>query len=192
MMKKAVTIYCGSSSAAPQKYLDAAYEAGATLAREEAVLITGGGRTGLMGASASGALAHGGRVMGIIPDFMVELGWHHPGLSELRKGQSMHQRKALMAELSHGVIAMPGGIGTFDELTEIITWRQLGLFGGNVVICNIDNYFQPYLELLQHACNEGFMRPEHLDLFRVASSPQEAVQMALAPLEPVKFTPKFR
>ncbi len=192
MNKKAVTIYCGSSSAAPQKFLDAAYQAGALLARQETTLITGGGRTGLMGAAATGALEAGGEVMGIIPEFMVELRWHHSGLSELRTVQSMHQRKALMAELSHGVMALPGGIGTFDELTEIITWRQLGLYGGNVVICNIDDYFRPYLDLLQHALKAGFMRPEHLQIFSVADTAEEAVKAALAPLHPVKFTPKFR
>lgn len=192
MNKKAVTIYCGSSSAAPQKFLDAASAAGAELARNNALLITGGGRTGLMGAAASGALGAGGEVMGIIPGFMVEYGWHHPGLTELRTVETMHLRKAMMAELSHGVIALPGGIGTFDELTEIITWRQLGLFKGNVVICNVDDYFRPYLDLLDHACKAGFMRKEHLELFSVTDTAEEAVKTALQPLKPVSFTPKFR
>lgn len=189
--KTYVTIYCGSSSTSPEKYLAAAAAVGRELAGRGATLVTGAGRTGLMGAAADAALAAGGSVTGIIPRFMVERGWNHAGLSELRVVEGMHERKALMAEISHGVIALPGGIGTFDELTEIITWRQLGLFGGNVVIYNVDGYYDPYISLLRHACREHFMREEHLSLFTVAESAATAVDAALAPCSPAVFTPKF-
>ncbi len=189
--KKYVTIYCGSSSTAPEIFLAAAAATGRELARRGATMITGAGRTGLMGAAADAAIAAGGDVTGIIPRFMVERGWNHKNLSELKVVEDMHERKALMARLSHGVIALPGGIGTFDELTEIITWRQLGLFGGNVVIYNVGGYYDPYLSLLRHACREHFLKEEHLSLFTVAESASTAVEAALASCSPAVFTPKF-
>lgn len=189
--KQYVTIYCGSSSTAAETYLAAAAATGRELARRGATLITGAGRTGLMGAAADAALAAGGEVMGIIPRFMVERGWNHKSLSELRVVQDMHERKAMMARMSHGVIALPGGIGTFDELTEIITWRQLGLYDGNVVIYNVDGYYDPYLSLLRHALREHFLKEEHMQLFTVAESAATAVDAALAPCQPAVFTPKF-
>lgn len=192
MSKKYVTIYCGSSDHAPEAALAAAREAGRLLAQAGATLITGGGRSGLMGAAAEGALAAGGEVTGIIPGFMVERGWHNTALTRLLTVDGMHQRKALMASMSHGVIALPGGIGTFDELTEIITWRQLGLYSGNIVIGNINGYFRPYLTLLDHAVAEGFMHPAHLELFTVCNTAAEAVAAALAPASKVDLQPKFR
>ena len=186
-----ITVYCGSSATSPDKYLAAAAATGCELARRGATPVTGAGRTGLMGAAADAALAAGGAVTGIIPEFMVRRGWNHAGLTELRVVESMHERKAMMAGISHGVIALPGGIGTFDELTEIITWRQLGLFAGNVVIYNVDGYYDPYISLLRHACREHFLKDEHLALFTVAESAADAVEAALAPCSPAVFTPKF-
>lgn len=106
-------------------------------------------------------LAAGGTVTGIIPHFMVEQGWHHKGLTRLIETKDMHERKQLMADMSDGVIALPGGCGTLEELLEIITWKQLGLYLKPIVILNINHFYDPLLEMLQQAIDQHFMRQEH-------------------------------
>lgn len=189
-MAKEITVYCGSSSTLAPVFLESAAALGRAIASAGATLVTGAGRTGMMGAAADAAIAAGGRVKGVIPEFMVERGWQHNGLSELIVTPDMHSRKQLMAQ-SAACIALPGGIGTFEELCEIITWRQLGLFKGNVVILNTADYYGPLLSMFATAIEKGFMRADHSTLFSVASSAAEAVEMALAEPSANSFSPKF-
>jgi uncharacterized protein (TIGR00730 family) len=132
---------------------------------------------GLMCAVEDAALAAGGKVTGIIPSFMIEEGWHHTGLTELIETASMHERKQMMADLSDGAIALPGGCGTFEELLEIITWRQLGLYLGPVIILNIDGYYDYLLAQLDRALEDKFMRDIHAGIWQVATTPEEAVEL---------------
>lgn len=189
-MSKEITVYCGSSSTLAPVFTLAATALGQEIARAGATLVTGAGRTGLMGAAADAALAAGGNVKGIIPQFMVDRDWHHKRLTELSVTPDMHTRKQLMAQ-SYACIALPGGIGTFEELCEIITWRQLGLFNGNIVIFNADNYYAPLLDMFSKAVATGFMRPDHMQLFAVAATAREAVELAMAPHSDTSFSAKF-
>lgn len=191
MKERAIAVYCASSNNISEIYRQAAFELGEEIARHGATLVNGGGKMGLMGAGIDGALAAGGKAIGVIPDFMVRNGWHHTGMTEMIVTDGMHSRKSTIASMCDGAIAMPGGIGTFDELFEIITWRQLGLYTGNVVIYNVENYFAPMLSLLAQAQQQGFMRDNHTPLFTVASSAKEAVQQALAQPQELDFTPMF-
>ena len=187
----AVTVYCGSSAKLAPIYLESATRLGKVLAERGATVVSGAGRSGLMAAVADGAIAAGGRNHGVIPQFMIDRGWGQPNMDTLDVVPDMHSRKARMAELAYGCIAMPGGIGTFEELMEIITWRQLGLFCGNIVILNINNYYAPLLSLFDRSIQEGFMPSDHYKLFRVASSVEEAVDFALAPRKDIIVSPKF-
>ena len=183
---KTVTIYCASAADLAPIYISAAKSLAKALVRQGADIVTG-----LMGAVADETLAAGGHITGIIPRFMVERGWHHVGLSELRQVESMHERKAMMAAMSDAAIALPGGIGTFEELLEITTWRQLGLFKGNVVVYNVGGYYDPLLSMFDTAIEKGFMRPDHRSLFTVCESADEAVAAALAEPSAQKFSAKF-
>jgi uncharacterized protein (TIGR00730 family) len=140
-------------------------------------LINGAGSIGLMAATSNAALSAGGTVTGVIPRFMVEQNWHHSGLTRLVETETMHERKQLMAEMSDGVIALPGGCGTMEELLEIITWKQLGLYLKPIVILNINGFYDPLLEMLQRAIDGHFMRPEHGTIWQVATSAQEAIDL---------------
>ena len=126
---------------------------------------------------ADAVLQHGGQVTGVIPRFMVEQNWHHTGLTELIEVDSMHERKQKMANLSDAVIALPGGCGTLEELLEIITWKQLGLYLNPIVILNVDGFFNPLLEMLEKAIEGNFMRRQHEEIWKVASTPEEAVEL---------------
>lgn len=187
---KGITVYCASSTDLAPEYFAAARLLGEEIARTGLPLVTGAGNMGLMGAVNSAAIGAGGLTIGVIPEFMVERGWQHTGLDELIVTPDMHDRKSTMASLARGVIALPGGIGTFEELCEIITWRQLGLFAGNVVILNVNDYYKPLLDMFTAAVGQGFMRPDHVRLYSVATAPREAVKMALA-IPDVTFSPKF-
>lgn len=176
----AITVYGASADGLDETFHRAAAEVAREAVRLGAAVITGGGTKGMMGTVNDTVLAAGGTAVGIIPRFMVDRNWHHPGLTALEVTDSMHSRKALMAGLSTGVIALPGGVGTLDELMEIITWRQLGLFDGNVVIANIDRYWDDLLAMLETAARRGFMR-KGIDrpLWHVTDSPATAVRLAL-------------
>jgi uncharacterized protein (TIGR00730 family) len=130
-----------------------------------------------MAATSNAALQAGGTVTGVIPRFMVEQGWHHSGLTRLVETETMHERKQLMAQMSDAVIALPGGCGTMEELLEIITWKQLGLFLNPIIVLNVDGYYDPLLEMLQRAIDGNFMRPEHGNIWQVASTSEEAVEL---------------
>lgn len=184
-------MYCGSSSRLGAVYLEAAALLGRMLAGRGVTLVSGSGRNGLMGAVADAAIAAGGRTHGVIPQFMVDRGWHHTGMDVLDITPDMHSRKARMAELAYGCIALPGGVGTLEELMEIITWRQLGLYHGNIVILNINNYYAPLLSMFAKGVEDGFIPANHCNLFKVASTVEEAVDYALAPYEDIEPAPKF-
>ena len=174
---KSICVYSASSTKIDQVYFDAATELGKQLAQHSIRLINGAGSIGLMSAVADATLANGGEVTGVIPSFMIEQNWHHKGLTKLVEVDSMHERKQLMAELSDAVIALPGGCGTLEELLEIITWKQLGLYLNPIVILNINGFFDPLLQMLDKAIDQNFMRVEHGDIWKVASSPAEALDL---------------
>ncbi|MES1260229.1 MAG: TIGR00730 family Rossman fold protein [Acidobacteriota bacterium] len=160
-MLRSVCVFCGSSFGRRQAYADAAVEVGRLLAQRQITLIYGGGNVGLMGVAADACLAAGGRVIGVIPQSMVEREIAHLALTDLRIVRSMHERKALMAELSDGFIALPGGFGTFEELFEILTWRQIRIHDKPLGLLNVQGYFDPLLALADHAVEEGFLRAGH-------------------------------
>ncbi|MDR0989638.1 MAG: TIGR00730 family Rossman fold protein [Prevotellaceae bacterium] len=172
-----VCVYCASSTQLDKIYYEAARELGTLLGQQHIHLINGAGSIGLMRTVADAALAAGGEVTGVIPRFMVKEGWQHTGLTRLIEVETMHQRKQWMADHSQAVIALPGGCGTLDELLEIITWKQLGLYTHPVVIVNTNGYYDPLFALLERAVDQHFMRPQHANLWSVAATPQEAVAL---------------
>ena len=173
---KNVCVYSASSTQIAPVYFQVAEELGRLLAEKHINLINGAGCIGLMAATSNAALAAGGTVTGVIPRFMVEQGWHHQGLTRLVETETMHERKQLMVDLSDGVIALPGGCGTLEELLEIITWKQLGLYLKPIVILNIEGYYDPLIAMLQNAINGNFMRKEHEVIWQVATTAEEAVE----------------
>ena len=172
-----VCVYSASSTKIDPVYFDAARELGTLLGQRHIRLVNGAGNMGLMAAVADATLAAGGEVTGVIPRFMIEQGWHHTGLTKLVEVESMHERKQLMADLSDGVIALPGGCGTLEELLEIITWKQLGLYLKPIVILNTNGFYNLLLEMLQQAISQNFMRKEHGNIWHVAQTPEEAVNL---------------
>ena len=172
-----VCVYSASSTKIDPVYFDAAHDLGTLLGRQHIRLINGAGNMGLMSAVSDAVLAAGGEVTGVIPRFMVEQWWHHTGLTKLVEVENMHERKKLMADLSDAVIALPGGCGTLEELLEIITWKQLGLYLNPIVILNVKGYFDSLLAMLQRAVEENFMRAQHGAIWHVAETAQEAVEL---------------
>lgn len=172
-----VCVYSASSTKIDPVYFQAAEELGRLLAEHHIRLINGAGSIGLMCSVADAVLKNGGEVTGVIPHFMVEHNWHHTGLTELIEVESMHERKQKMANLSDGIIALPGGCGTLEELLEIITWKQLGLYLNPIIILNVNEFFDPLLEMLEKAIEENFMRQQHGDIWKVARTPEEAVKL---------------
>ena len=172
-----VCVYSASSTKIDEVYFNAARQLGQLLAKRRIRLINGAGSIGLMRSVAEAVLENGGEVTGVIPKFMVEQGWHHTGLSKLVEVESMHERKQLMADLSDAVIALPGGCGTLEELLEIITWKQLGLYLNPIVILNTNGFFDPLLDMLTRAIDENFMRRQHGEIWHVATTPEEAVEL---------------
>ena len=172
-----VCVYSASSTKIASVYFEAAEKLGSLLAKQHIRLINGAGSIGLMRSVADAVLENGGEVTGVIPHFMVEQNWHHTGLTELIEVTSMHERKQKMAKLSDGIIALPGGCGTLEELLEIITWKQLGLYLNPIIILNVNGFFDPLLEMLERAIEENFMRRQHGDIWKVARTPEEAVEL---------------
>ncbi len=154
-------IYCGSSMGENPVHREAASRVGRFLAEAGIGLVYGGGTVGLMGVVADAALAAGGEVIGVIPGGLFSREVGHPGLTEMHVVGTMHERKALMADLSDGFIALPGGMGTLDELFEILTWGQLGIHTKPCGLLNVAGYFDPLVALLDHMVAERFLRPEH-------------------------------
>jgi uncharacterized protein (TIGR00730 family) len=166
-----VCVFCGSNVGARQLFADTARGLARALAERRIGLVYGGGSVGLMGILADAALANGADVTGVIPGAMATKEIAHQGLHDLRVTGSMHERKALMAQLSDGFVAMPGGFGTFEELLEIVTWAQLGIHGKPVGILNVGGYFDPLLELIERGIRDEFIRPEYRELFVTADDP---------------------
>ena len=174
---QSVCTYCASSTKIAPCYFQAAEELGRLLAQEKIQIINGAGNIGLMAAISDAALQAGGKVTGVIPHFMIEQGWNHIGLTQTIAVENMHERKQTMADLSDAVIALPGGCGTLEELLEIITWKQLGLYLDPIVILNTNHFFDPLLNMLDKAIAENFMRNQHGKIWLVADEPAEAIQL---------------
>lgn len=172
-LRRAVCVYCASSRAAHPEYREAAFRLGEALAGGGITVIYGGGGKGSMGALADGALSKGGRVVGILPRFMADLEWGHPGLTELKLVEDMRTRKHLMLTSAHAAVALPGGCGTLEELLEAITLKRLGIFLGPIVLVNTRGFFQPLLELLSRAVAERFMDQRHSEMWQVVAQPEE-------------------
>ena len=156
-----ICVFCGSNNGGRDSFPAAAESMGACLARCRIGLVYGGANVGLMGILANTVLAGGGRVIGVIPEALIAREIAHPGLTELRVVGSMHERKALMAELADAFIVLPGGFGTLDELSEMITWTQLGLHGKPCGLLNVDGFYDALISFLDNAVAEGFIRQEH-------------------------------
>lgn len=178
-MTRSVCVYCASSRTTHPEYRRAAFRLGEVLATEGIAILYGGGAVGSMGALADGALARGGRVVGILPRFMADLELGHRGLSELKLVEDMRTRKHLMLTGAQAAIALPGGSGTLEELFEAITLKRLGLFLGPIVLVNTRNYFEPLMTLLAHSVAEHFMDERHSALWQMVGQPEE-VPAALA------------
>ena len=173
-----ICVYSASSTKIDPIYFQAAEELGKQMANKKIRLINGAGGIGLMKSVADAVLANGGEAIGVIPSFMIEQKWHHTQLSEFIEVKSMHERKQLMADKSDAIIALPGGCGTLEELLEIITWKQLGLYLNPIVILNINGFYNPLLEMLEKAISENFMRESHKEIWKVANSVEEAIHLA--------------
>lgn len=169
---KAITVFSGSADHLAQIYLDGAWNLGATLAAHRITLVFGGGKTGLMGAVADGALAHSGEVIGVINDGLNTPNLAHTGLTRMEVLPDIQSRKARMYELADAFIALPGGFGTFDEVFETLTWAQIGLHQKGLGFLNLNHYFDPLLTLIEHAISEHFIYPEHQELYRTSTDPE--------------------
>lgn len=170
---KSVCVFTGSNGGARVEYSLAARALGREMVARDMILVYGGGRVGLMGVIADEVLANGGRVLGVTPHALVEKEVIHTGLTDLRVVDTMHERKALMADNADGFIAMPGGFGTLDEFFEVLTWAQLGLHRKPCGFLNVAGYYDPLIRFIDHAVAEGFVRREHSDYIVVAPSPAE-------------------
>lgn len=170
---RAVCVYCASSRRSHPEYREAAFRLGVVLAGQGLGLIYGGGARGSMGALADGALSKGGRVVGILPKFMAELEWGHPGLTELELVEDMRIRKHMMLARSQAAIALPGGSGTLEELLEAITLKRLGLYLNPILLVNTRGFFDPLIDLLARAIEENFMDERHARMWEVVTLPEE-------------------
>ncbi len=188
-MSKSYCVYCGSSAGSRPEYLEAARILGREFAARDIRLIYGGGNVGLMGCLADAVLDAGGDVIGVITEALAKVEVAHQGLPDLRVVPSMHERKFLMADLSDGFIALPGGLGTFEEIFEAMTWCQLGVHQKPCGALNVCDYFAPLMGMLDHAVSERFVHPMHRELLFVASDPRVLLDQ-LAVLKPPK-TPKW-
>lgn len=180
-------VFCGSAIGARASYGEAAHQIGQDLAHHGLTLIYGGGSTGLMGLVADSALRHGGDVIGIMPQALKDREIDHRGLTQMIIVNSMHERKAKMAELADAFVALAGGFGTYEELFEIITWAQLGIHSKPIVLLNTDGYYDALLQMIRHSVDEGFIRTIDHTILRVAEQSH-----AVIPLLNTKMSPEFR
>ena len=185
-----VCVFCGSKSGDRPMYADVTRRLGTALVQRGLTLVYGAGHIGLMGILADTVLQAGGEVIGVIPQALVDRELAHTGLTQLHVVATMHQRKALMADLADGFAALPGGFGTGDELFEILTWSQLGLHGKPAGLLNVAGYFTPLLAWLDHAVGEQFLRPEHRRLLMEAEEPERLLDLLLH-FRPEPETPKW-
>lgn len=173
---KSICVYCGSNFGDRESYLEAAQSLGAAMAVQEITLVYGGGNVGLMGAVADAALAAGGKVIGVMPQVLVDKEIAHTGLSDLRVVGSMHKRKSLMAELADAFIALPGGLGTLEEFCEVATWTQLGFHQKACGLLNIEGFYDGLLAFLNHATAEKFIHPDHRKIVLSGKDPMELLE----------------
>lgn len=171
-----ICVYCASSTQIPSAYFTATAELGQIFAGAGIEVVFGGGATGLMGTLADSVLENNGTITGVIPRFMCDENWHHEGLSNLIVVDTMHERKEKMAQMADAVVALPGGCGTFEELLEAITWKQLGIISSPIVILNTNGYYDPLIEMLHRAVAENFMREVHKNIWTVVSHPSEILE----------------
>lgn len=182
---KSICVFAGSNSGTKVEYVAAARELGRVLAQRQLGLVYGGARVGLMGALADEALSGGGRVIGVMPEALAAKEIAHQGLSELRVVKSMHERKAMMSDLSDGFVALPGGWGTMEEFFEVLTWGQLGFHRKPCGLLNIHGYFDRLLSFAEHCVDEGFVKREHRSMILVSDSPNELLDGMAAYKAPV-------
>jgi hypothetical protein len=178
-----ICIYAASSDRTDPAYRDAAFRLGELLADARCTIVYGGGSVGSMGAVADGALARGGEVLGVLPKFMADREWGHPGLTRLELVEDMRERKHRLLTDSDAVIALPGGCGTLEELFEAITLKQLGLYPNPIVLLNTLDYWTPWQAFMRGVIHEGFMRPGDGEIWRLVDTPEEVLAL-LAPLPP--------
>jgi uncharacterized protein (TIGR00730 family) len=183
-------VFCGSSPGARPAYADAAEELGRRLVEREIGLVYGGGQVGLMGRLADAVLAEGGEAIGVLPEALVEKEIGHPGLEDLRVVGSMHERKALMADLADGFVALPGGLGTVEELFEVYTWAQLGLHRKPCALLDVEGYYEGIATFLAHAVEERFLREDHRAMLIVERDPR-ALLDRMSAFEPEAVVPKW-
>jgi hypothetical protein len=176
VIARAVSVYCASSTECDPEFHAAAFRLGELLARDRRTVVYGGGRFGSMGALADGALSAGGRVIGVLPEFLRALEVAHDRLTELHIVEDMRARKRQMLMHGTAVIALPGGVGTLEELLEAMTLKRLGVYFNPIIMINTRLYFDPLIRLLESAVEERFIEPRHLALWRVVASPEEAIR----------------
>jgi uncharacterized protein (TIGR00730 family) len=172
-----ICVFCGSSTGTNTVYSDGAQKLGYLLASRGHTLVYGGGNIGLMGLIADAVLINGGKVIGVIPGFLMEKEVGHKGLTDLEVVSTMHERKMRMADLSQAFIALPGGWGTLDETAEILTWKQLGLINQPVGILNVNGFFNTLLAQMSYMVKEGFLKPSNLDFVKVSDSPENLLSI---------------
>lgn len=176
---KRICVYCASSTKIDSCYVRDAERLGGLMAARGIALVNGAGNMGLMRASADGCMRAGGEAIGVIPTFMIREGWCHEGMTRIIETADMHERQAMMARMGDAAIALPGGCGTLAELTELITWKQLGLYVRPIVLLNTGGYYDPMLHMLEQAVEQHFMRPEHAAIWKVADTPEKALGLAI-------------
>ena len=187
---RSLCVYCGSAGAVPEAHKAAARRLGKLVAEAGITLVYGGGRVGLMGIAADAALAAGGKVIGVIPQLLVDAEAGHGGVSELHVVETMHERKHKMFELSDAFVILPGGLGTLDETFEIITWRQLRLHDRPILLVNEGGYWAPLLDLFAAMRAAGYVRPAHANLFQVVARVDDVLPaLATAPAPARKAEP---
>lgn len=172
-MRKNICVYCGASFGNDPAYVDVAKQLGAEIAAQGRSLVYGGGAKGLMGIVADEVLKAGGEVIGVIPDRLVQAETAHKGITDLRIVPDMHVRKSTMIELADGFIALPGGIGTLEELFEVWTWSQIGYHSKPVGVLNVNGFYEPMKAFLQHIVDEGFVRQSYLDTLIISKDPTD-------------------
>ena len=173
---KTICVFCGSSSGNNSKYVAAAKQLGQLIAQNSMTLVYGGGNVGLMGEIANSVLASRGTAIGVIPQFLVEKELVHENLSEVIIVESMHERKAMMAELADGFVALPGGFGTLEETVEVLTWVQLGLHRKPIGLLNVEKYFHFLYEFFKHMVNEKFLHTEYKDMILIKENANEMIE----------------
>ena len=179
-----IAVFCGSSEGKGDRYVATARALGKALAERQATVVYGGASVGTMGALADAALAAGGRVFGVIPDRLMKKEVGHASLSELVVVETMHERKALMSERASGYVVLPGGYGTYEELFEVITWKQLGIHKKPIIVVNVEGFFDPMLAQIERAIAEEFMRPDLRDYMIVVTDVASVLRALDAYSEP--------